>query len=172
MHTTNTNTNTDTTEATATEATDNQATSADRHTFTPITTQEELDKVIGARLAREREKFADYDDLKAAASKLADYDDLKAAASKLADAEARLAQIDAQAALDKIRNDVAQEAGVPAGLLRGSTKDELAAHASALAEALKARPSVPVIPTQGATPSVSDADSARRAFAQELFGSK
>lgn len=154
-----TDTNTDTTEATATEATDNQATSADRHTFTPITTQEELDKVIGARLAREREKFADYDDL-------------KAAASKLADAEARLAQIDAQAELDKIRNDVAQEAGVPAGLLRGSTKDELAAHASALAEALKARPSVPVIPTQGATPSVSDADSARRAFAQELFGSK
>lgn len=159
MHTTDTNT--DTTEATATEATDTQAPapSTDRHTFTPITTQEELDKVIGARLARERDKYADYDDL-------------KAAASKLADAEARLAQIDAQAAIDKIRNDVAQEAGVPADLLRGSTKDELAAHASALAEALKARPSVPVIPTQGATPSVSDADSARRAFAQELFGSK
>lgn len=157
MHTTDTNA--DTTEATATEVTDTQATSADRHAFTPITTQEDLDKVIGARLARERDKYADYDDL-------------KAAASKLADAEARLAQIDAQAALDKIRNDVAKEAGVPAELLRGSTKDELTAHASALAEALRARPSVPVIPTQGATPSVSDADSARRAFAQELFGSK
>lgn len=157
MHTTDTNA--DTTEATATEATNSQAASTDRHTFTPITTQEELDKVIGARLAREREKYADYDDL-------------KAAASKLADAEARLSQIDAQAALEKIRNDVAQEAGVPADLLRGSNKDELTAHASALAEALKARPSVPVIPTQGATPSVSDADSARRAFAQELFGSK
>ena len=159
MHTTDTNT--DTTEATATEVTDTQAPapSTDRHAFAPITTQEELDKVIGARLARERDKYADYDDL-------------KAAASKRADAEARLAQIDAQAAIDKIRNDVAQEAGVPADLLRGSTKDELAAHASALAEALKARPSVPVIPTQGATPSVSDADSARRAFAQELFGSK
>ena len=159
MHTTDTNA--DTTEATATEVPNPQAPapSTDRHTFTPITTQEELDKVIGARLAREREKFADYDDL-------------KAAASKLADAEARLSQIDAQAELDKIRNDVAQEVGVPADLLRGSTKDELAAHASALAEALKARPSVPVIPTQGATPSVSDADSARRAFAQELFGSK
>lgn len=154
-----TDTNTDTTEATATEVTDTQAPAAERHAFTPITTQEDLDKVIGARLAREREKFADYDDL-------------KAAASKLAEAEARLSQIDAQAALDKIRNDVAQEVGVPADLLRGSTKDELTAHASALAEALKARPSVPVIPTQGATPSVSDADSARRAFAQELFGSK
>ena len=157
MHTTVTNA--DTTEAATTEAADTQAAAGDRHTFTPITTQEDLDKVIGARLAREREKYADYDDL-------------KAAASKLADAEARLAQIDAQAALDKIRNDVAQEAGVPADLLRGATKDELAAHAAALAEALKARPSVPVIPTQGATPSVSAADSARRAFAQELFGSK
>lgn len=159
MHITNTSTNADATEATAAEVPDTQAASTDRHAFTPITTQEDLDKVIGARLARERDKYADYDDL-------------KAAASKLADAEARLAQIDAQAALDKIRNDVAQEAGVPAELLRGSTKDELTAHASALAEALKARPSVPVIPTQGATPSVSDADSARRAFAQELFGSK
>ena len=159
MHTTDTSTNADATEATAAEVSDTQATTADRHAFTPITTQEDLDKVIGARLARERDKYADYDDL-------------KAAASKLADAEARLAQIDAQAALDKIRNDVAQEAGVPADLLRGSNKDELTAHASALAEALKARPSVPVIPTQGATPSVSDADSARRAFAQELFGSK
>lgn len=161
MHTTDTSTNADTTEATAAEVLDTQAQapSADRHAFTPITTQEDLDKVIGARLARERDKYADYDDL-------------KAAASKLAAAEARLAQIDAQAALDKIRNDVAQEAGVPADLLRGSTKDELTAHASALAEALKARPSVPVIPTQGATPSVSEADSARRAFAQELFGSK
>lgn len=155
MHTT------DTPDADATEATNTPAPapSADRHAFTPITTQEDLDKVIGARLAREREKYADYDDL-------------KAAAGKLADAEARLAQIDAQAALDKIRSDVAQEAGVPADLLRGSTKDELTAHAAALAEALKARPSVPVIPMQGATPSVSDADSARRAFAQELFGSK
>lgn len=141
------------------DATADTTAAADRHAFTPITTQEDLDKVIGARLAREREKYADYDDL-------------KAAASKLADAEARLAQIDAKAALDKIRDDVAKQAGVPADLLRGSTKDELTAHASALAEALQARPSVPVIPTQGATPGVSDAESARRAFAQKLFGSK
>ena len=101
-----TNTADDASDATATDNVDTQAASADRHAFTPITTQEDLDKVIGARLAREREKFADYDDL-------------KAAASKLAEAEARLSQIDAQAALDKIRNDVAQEVGVPADLLRG-----------------------------------------------------
>lgn len=39
--------------------------------FTPITSQEELDKVLGKRLARERERYADYDDLK---TKAAEYD--------------------------------------------------------------------------------------------------
>lgn len=37
---------------------------ADPPKFEPITSQEELDRRLGARLAREREKFADYDDLK------------------------------------------------------------------------------------------------------------
>ena len=32
--------------------------------FKPIETQEELDAIIKARLSREREKYADYDDLK------------------------------------------------------------------------------------------------------------
>lgn len=32
--------------------------------FEPITSQEDLDRRIGARLARERDKFADYDELK------------------------------------------------------------------------------------------------------------
>lgn len=34
--------------------------------FKPITSQDEFDRALSARLAREREKFADYDDLKAA----------------------------------------------------------------------------------------------------------
>lgn len=33
--------------------------------FQPPTSQEELDRIIGSRLAREREKFADYEELKA-----------------------------------------------------------------------------------------------------------
>lgn len=43
--------------------------------FTPITSQEELDRRIGPRLARERDKYADYNDLKAAK---AEYDKLLA----------------------------------------------------------------------------------------------
>jgi hypothetical protein len=37
--------------------------------YTPPASQEELDRIVSTRLAREREKFADYDDLKAKAAK-------------------------------------------------------------------------------------------------------
>jgi uncharacterized coiled-coil protein SlyX len=52
--------------------------------FTPITTQEELNKVIEARLARQKEsieaKYPDYDQLK---SRSAEYDTLKARNTEL-----------------------------------------------------------------------------------------
>lgn len=38
--------------------------------FTPISSQEDLDRIIGARLSREREKFADYEALRAKAGEL------------------------------------------------------------------------------------------------------
>lgn len=42
--------------------------------YTPPATQEELDAIVGARLKREREKYADYDELKAPAAKAAETD--------------------------------------------------------------------------------------------------
>lgn len=42
--------------------------------FKAITSQEELDRRVGDRLARERAKFADYDDLKAKAAKFDEVD--------------------------------------------------------------------------------------------------
>lgn len=42
--------------------------------FKPITSQEDLDRRIGDRLARERAKFGDYDDLKAKAAKFDEVD--------------------------------------------------------------------------------------------------
>lgn len=46
--------------------------STDTPGFTPINSQEELDRIIGNRLAREREKFSDYETLKEKAGKLAE----------------------------------------------------------------------------------------------------
>lgn len=58
-------------------------------TFQPITSQEQLDRVLGERLGRERAKFADYDEIKGKAAK---FDELDAASKtelqKLADAKA------------------------------------------------------------------------------------
>lgn len=42
--------------------------------FKAISSQEELDRIVGQRLARERSKFADYDDLKAKAAKFDEVD--------------------------------------------------------------------------------------------------
>jgi peptidoglycan hydrolase CwlO-like protein len=43
-------------------------------TYTPPATQEEFDRLVQGRLARERAKFADYDDLKAKAAKFDEAD--------------------------------------------------------------------------------------------------
>lgn len=50
---------------------------ADPPSFEPITSQEELDRRLGARLAREREKYGDYDELK---RKAAEFDAAQEAA--------------------------------------------------------------------------------------------
>lgn len=42
--------------------------------FKPITSQDELNRIIGDRVARERSRFADYDDLKAKAEKASEWE--------------------------------------------------------------------------------------------------
>lgn len=70
--------------------------------FTPITSQDELDRRVGERLARERQKFADYDDLKAKATK---FDEAQAAA------KTELQQLqDAVAERDAKLNDLPRQA--------------------------------------------------------------
>lgn len=94
--------------------------------FKPITSQEDLDRAVGQRLARERAKFADYEDLKTKAAKFdeaetANKTELQKAqdAAKAADERAAKAE---QAAL---RADVAAAKGVPANALTGSSREEM-----------------------------------------------
>ena len=62
---------------------------------------------------------------------------------------------------------IAESEGVPATALRGTTEEELTAHAASLKEAFK--PSAPVIPGQAKTPGASLADPNREAV-KKLFG--
>ena len=56
---------------TTTEELNNEQVEPAESKFEAITSQEDFDKAIQARLARERAKFSDYDEVKAKADKLA-----------------------------------------------------------------------------------------------------
>lgn len=113
----------DTTEPTETE---NQ--------FKAPATQEELDRIIQSRLARERKNIpTDYEDLKAKAAKLAEIEaanqtEAEKAQARLEAAEKRAAELEIQA----LRGEVANEKGVPVKLLAGSTREDLEAAADEL----------------------------------------
>lgn len=60
--------------------------------FTPPGSQDELNRIIGERVSRERAKFADYDDVKSAAARVPELE------QKVADAEAEQAKVPATVA--------------------------------------------------------------------------
>ncbi|QIK62349.1 hypothetical protein G7068_03340 [Leucobacter viscericola] len=131
--------------------------------FQAITSQEDFDKAIQGRIAREQAKFANYDELKAAADKLAEIEESqKTEAQKQQDAltasQARVAELEAA----QLRVTVAEEKSdptkgivVPAALLTGTTREELEASADKLiAFKGEAAPKQRlVIPKEGTTPS-------------------
>lgn len=126
-------------EETTTETTTTEKPGGDA--FTAITSQDELNKLIGSRIASVKNQFADYDDLKAKAAKFDEVeqanktelqkalDAAKAAEDKVAQAEAKTAA--AELAVE--RADVAAAKGVPIAALAGcSTRDEMEKAADAL----------------------------------------
>lgn len=122
--------------------------------------QEDVDRIVADRLARERKKFEGYEDYKAKADALdgiaAERDEL---AKKVAEHEARVKH-------DALVAEVAESKGVPASMLRGSTREEMEAHADAILPHL--RPSVPRIPGAGVQPEQTP-ESADRQFIRNLF---
>jgi len=121
--------------------------------FEPITSQEEFDKRISARIGRERAKFADYDELKTAAAELekireSQKTEAQKAQERLDAAERRAAELELKAT----RAEVAAAKSVPAELLTGSTREELEASADALIQFRGEKPKGPHIPTQGEAP--------------------
>lgn len=100
-------------------------------------TQAEVDAIVGERLARDRAKYADYEDLKAKAAK---YDEAEEAnkselqkATERADAlQAELDKINHLNSVKEIRDKVSKEKGVPAELLNGDTEEDCTAQADAI----------------------------------------
>lgn len=142
--------------------------------FTPITSQEDLNKVIQDRVTRERKKYSDYKDLKAKADEL---DRLKSenqtaedrAAQQLADMQKRIDEM----TLTTLRARVQASHGISDDdaelFLTGTDEETLIRQAKALADRDKDRKKKgPVVPTQGNHPT-GTTDDAEREFARKLF---
>jgi hypothetical protein len=118
--------------------TDNQniqegAQTTDTKTFT----QAELDAVVKDRLKREREKYSDYEDLKAKAAKFdeaeeANKTELQKVTERAKALEDELNGLKEAEKLRTMRAEVAKETGIPANLLTGSTEDKCKAQAEAI----------------------------------------
>lgn len=99
-------------------------------TYTPPASQDELDRIIGQRLARERASIAE---IKAKAERFDALEEqnkteLQKALDRAAAAEALAAEASAKA----LRSEVAAAKNVPVDLLSGATKEELEAAADKL----------------------------------------
>lgn len=128
-------------------------------------TQADVDRIVRERVKREREKFADYDDLKAKAGEKA------TAEERLADIEKRYAEAEARA----LRADIASKHGITAEdrdlFLTGSDEETLTTQAKRLAERESERKKRNNhVPNEGSNP--RPAEDERRQLANSLFGSR
>lgn len=106
--------------------------------FKPITSQDDLNRMIADRVSRERSKFADYGDLKAKAEK---FEQLES--EKMTEAQRLQEQINdlsgkaTKAEREKSRLQVIADEGIPKeyhGLVHGETEDDLKASAKVARE--------------------------------------
>lgn len=161
----------ETAQTTGTEETNEQGTDAVKE-FQAITSQEDFDKAIQARIARERAKIpADYDELKAAAAELAKIREAsKTEAEKQAERLAEIERENAELKVAKARAEVAAAKGVPADLLSGGTQEELEASADALIAFRGEQKSAPSSSAIGRANTTSGATTTADAFASFVEG--
>ncbi len=131
--------------------------------FTPITTQEELDAILKARLARQKEQYADYDKIKSRLAVLEEENvalksTIETSSQSKADYDKQVEALQAQISgyeTEALRTKVALSAGLPydlASRLRGDDEDAMRADAETLAGFLKAsEPKAPLKSTEPAT---------------------
>ena len=117
--------------------------------FKPITSQEEFDKMIKARIERAKKSAVpeDYEAMKAKAAKFdeieeANKSELEKATSRAEAAEKELAALRHKAEIDGWKAAASKATGVPASVLRGETEEDIMAHAEVIKGAITIYPQV------------------------------
>ena len=150
--------------------TDNQNSQEEAQTQEQKTfTQAELDAVVKDRLKREREKYADFDALKAKAAKFdeieqANKTELEKANEQVSALKAQLDGIKKAEELREMRTKIATENNVPIELLTGATEEECQTQADKVKEMLSAS-GVPVAVRDGGEATFSGKVLTRTQFA-------
>lgn len=117
-------------------------------------TQEEVDALIKKRLARAKSDVpSDYEELKEKATKFdeiqtANKTELEKANEELGRLRADIAKRDETARIQKLKDEVSKETGVPVSLISGTTKEEMETFAQSVAEYAK-KDSAPVLKKSG-----------------------
>lgn len=140
-------------------------------------TQEQVDQIVEKRLAKERGKYKDYDELKSKAMKLDELENAgKSEIDKLRESNAALRKQIEDAEAEKQHaewvSEVAKDKDVPAELLRGGSKEELEAHADLLRAALHPASKPPQVKNQTSSPSHqnNNKDTEELSYIHQLFG--
>jgi hypothetical protein len=145
--------------------------------FTPITSQDDLNRVIADRVQRERNKFADYNDLKAKAGKFDEIDqanksEIEKANDRAAKAEAEAAKVPGLVAA-QLREHLVKLHGITgedAELFLTATDPELLLkQVDRLVDRGSQRKKSNHVPREGSNPASSGGDD-MRSFTNELFG--
>lgn len=154
-------------DTTATESTAENATESGegKQTDEQKFTQADIDKAVRERIARERAKFADYDDLKAKA------EGAKTVEQKLAELEKKTADAEARA----LRSDIAARFQISAEdrdlFLTGTDEETLTAQATRLSEREADRKKQGnVAPKEGTTTTSGNSDADTKQFLSQLTG--
>lgn len=116
-------------------------------------TQEELDRIVGERLQRERAKYADFEELKEKAAKFdaaeeAQKSELQKATERAESLQKELDILKHADSVRTIRDKVAAETGVPASLLNADDEEGCKVQAKAILEFAKPQ-GYPVVKDSG-----------------------
>lgn len=142
----------------------------DNKTFT----QAEMNAIIETRLAREKEKYADYESLKEKAGKFdsleeANKSEIQKANEKAAALQKELDSLKTASKIKDIKTKVSSDTGVPVELLSGSDEETCKKQAEAILKFAKPK-SYPGTKTNTSQKSqASPEDNAMREFARQIF---
>lgn len=132
--------------------------------FKPITTQEEFDAAIRDRIQRERQKYADYDDLKGQVGTLTTERDTYK--QQVEDRDAKIRKYET----DSVKTRIAADKGLPASMasrLNGETEEEITQDADSLVQIFRsAKGTAPMF--EGGNGGGNETDAALRQMLQSM----